>query len=1170
MSTGDVPAGGRLGAGLIGFATRRRVTVAMATITLVLFGLIALRDLKVNLLPDLSYPTLTVRTEYTGAAPAEIETLVTEPVEEAVGVVKNLRKLTSVSRTGQSDVVLEFAWGTDMDQASLEVRDKMEALQLPLEAKAPVLLRFNPSTQPIMRIALSAKDAVSGDEAIRRLVALRRYADDDLKKKLEPVAGVAAVKVGGGLEDEIQVDIDQQTLAALHIPIATVIDRLKQENVNVSGGRLEEGSQRYLVRTVNQFAGVDEIRDMLVTTQAAGGGAAETAAEQMARVAAATGDPNAMAAAASVQSASGGDQNVPAAGRSVRLGDIATVRQGYKEREAIIRLGGREAVELALYKEGDANTVATADAIAARLALLKDQIPPDVELTVIDDQSQFIRNAIHDVKVDAVIGGLLAILVIFLFLRDGWSTFVISLSLPISIIATFFFMGRFGLSLNVMSLGGLALATGLVVDDSIVVLESIAKARERGLGILQAAIAGTREVSMAVVASTLTTIAVFLPLVFVQGIAGQLFRDQALTVAIAIAISLAVSMTLIPMLASLRGRPPLAFPEEPPHPRWEPKRGWQKPVAYGKRGLGAGLRGVAFAIAWLVYRLWSGLVAVVGPVMRKASDLAMRPYGMAERAYLRLLPGALARPKLVLLSAATAFGLTLLAVPLLGADLIPQLAQDRFDMTVKLPPGTPLRETDALVRSLQQAHAEDSGIRALYAVSGTGTRLDANPTESGENIGRLSVIMADGGSKDVEAAETERLRGSLHGHPAAQVDFSRPELFSLSAPLQIELQGQDLPTIERAGQKLAALLRENPHYADVKSTVEQGYPEIQIRFDQARAAALGLTTRQIADVVVNKVQGNVATRYSFRDRKIDVLVRADEDQRASIEDIRNLIVNQGGGTPVRLSSVADVVSTTGPSEIHRADQVRVAIVSSNLRDIDLGTAIREVQDLVAANPLGADVRMHIGGQGEELGESVRSLLFAFGLAVFLVYLVMASQFESLLHPFVILFTIPLAMVGAVLALLLTRSPISAVVFIGLILLVGLVVKNAIILIDKVNQLREQGVAKREALVEGARSRLRPIMMTTLCTLFGFLPLAAAPLFGSPGAEVRSPMAITVIGGLLVSTLLTLVVIPVVYDLLDRSADETWRERARRARHDAEEVADNIRHDADPLAGEGRA
>ncbi len=1161
---GQPPASGHDGGhagGLVGFATRRRVTVAMFWITMLLFGVIALSALKVNLLPDLSYPTLTVRTEYTGAAPAEIETLITEPVEEAVGVVKNLRTMKSVSRTGQSDVVLEFAWGTDMDQAGLEVRDKMEVLQLPLEAKAPVLLRFNPSTEPILRLALSTKGRPASDEdAVRELIALRRYADDDLKKKLEPVGGVAAVKVGGGLEDEIQVDIDQQKLAQINLPIDTVIQRLQQENINISGGRLEQGTQRFLVRTVNQFASVDEIANMLVTTQSAGGGDAASAAQQMARVAAATGDASAMAAAASVESASSSNSSVVANGVPVRLKDVATVRQGYKEREAVIRMAGNEAVELAIYKEGDANTVATADAVRKRLEQIKSQIPPDVELTTIDDQSTFIRSAVHEVKRDGVIGGLLAILVIFLFLRDGWSTFVVALSLPVSIITTFFFMDQLGLSLNVMSLGGLALATGLVVDDSIVVLESIAKARERGLGILEAAVAGTREVSMAVFASTLTTIAVFLPLVFVEGIAGQLFRDQALTVAIAIAISLAVAMTLIPMLSALKGRPPMAFPEEAPHPQWRPGSKWQKPVAATGRGVGAGIRGAFFGIAWLSVRIWRGMVAVVGPVMRKASDIAMAPYHRAERGYLKLLPGALRRPWLVLGFAAAAFAVSLACVPMLGADLIPQFAQDRFEMTVKLPPGTPLRETDQLIRELQAEHDKDAGIRTLYGVSGSGTRLDANPTESGENIGKLTVVMADGGSKEVEAAETEKLRATMKRHASAQVDFSRPELFSFSTPLEIELRGQDLASIEDAGRRLAALLRANAHYADVKSTVEQGFPEIQIRFDQERAGAMGLTTRQIADVVVKKVRGDVATRYSFRDRKIDVLVRAQVSDRASVEDIRRLIINPGSSRPVMLSSVADVVETTGPSEIHRSDQVRVAIVSANLRDIDLGGAVREVEQIVREHPLGAGVGLHIGGQGEELSNSVRSLLMAFGLAVFLVYLVMASQFESLLHPFVILFTIPLALVGAILALLLTRSPVSVVVFIGLILLVGLVVKNAIILIDKVNQLREAGVAKREALVEGARSRLRPIVMTTMCTLFGFLPLALA--FGD-GAEVRSPMAITVIGGLLVSTLLTLVVIPVVYDLLDRRADEYYAARARRGRDDDRAAHDAIVADGDP-------
>ncbi|MEN1993685.1 MULTISPECIES: efflux RND transporter permease subunit [Stenotrophomonas] len=1137
---GDRP--GAHGGGLVEFATRRRVTIAMFTVTLMLFGFIALGNLKVNLLPDLSYPTLTVRTEYTGAAPAEIETLITEPVEEAVGVVKNLRKLKSISRTGQSDVVLEFAWGTNMDQASLEVRDKMEALNLPLEAKSPVLLRFNPSTEPIMRLVISARTDPSSDaEAVRQLTELRRYADEDLKKKLEPVTGVAAVKVGGGLEDEIQVDIDQQKLAQLNLPIDNVIKRLKEENINISGGRLEEGSQRYLVRTVNQFADLEDIRNLLVTTQSSNGSAADAAMQQMFAIAASTGSDAAVAAASAAQSASSSSSTNIANGVPVRLKDVATVRQGYKEREAIIRLGGKEAVELAIYKEGDANTVSTAEALRARLEQIKGQVPGDAELTTIEDQSRFIEHAISDVKKDAVIGGILAILIIFLFLRDGWSTFVISLSLPVSIITTFFFMGQLGLSLNVMSLGGLALATGLVVDDSIVVLESIAKARERGLSILQAAIAGTREVSMAVVASTLTTIAVFLPLVFVDGIAGQLFRDQALTVAIAIAISLLVSMTLIPMLSSLKGRPPLAFPEEPAHQPWQPDSRWLKPVAGSRRGVGTLVRWICFGIAWSVIRVWRGLVAVVGPVMRKASDVAMKPYAGAERGYLKLLPGALHHPGKVLGLAALAFVGTMALVPMLGADLIPQLAQDRFEMTAKLPAGTPLKQTDALVREMQLAHAKDASIASLYGVSGSGTRLDASPTESGENIGKLTVVMAGGGNARTEAAITERLRESMQQHPGVQVDFARPALFSFSTPLEVELRGQDMATLETAGKALAAMLRNNPHYADVKSTVEEGFPEIQIRFDQERAGALGLTTRQIADVVVKKVRGDVATRYSFRDRKIDVLVRAQEGDRASVDSIRRLIVNPGSNRPVTLDSVAEVIATNGPSEIHRADQTRVAVVSANLRDIDLGGAVREVQDMVAKQPLGAGVGMHIGGQGEELADSARSLIFAFGLAIFLVYLVMASQFESLLHPFVILFTIPLALVGAILALMLTGKPISVVVFIGLILLVGLVTKNAIILIDKVNQLREAGVPKREALVEGARSRLRPIIMTTLCTLFGFLPLAVAM---GEGAEVRAPMAITVIGGLLVSTLLTLVVIPVVYDLLDRRGDAYYRERGR--------------------------
>ena len=1102
---------------LVEFATRRRVTVAMVTLTFVLFGFIALRDLKVNLLPDLSYPTLTVRTEYTGAAPSEIETLISEPVEEAVGVVKNLRKLKSISRTGQSDVVLEFAWGTDMDQASLEVRDKLDVLRLPLESKAPVLLRFNPSTEPVMRLVLTTPEARNGSEQAE-LMRLRRYADNELKKKLEPVDGVAAVKVAGGLEDEVQVLVDADRLAQLNIPANLVIDRLRQENVNISGGRIEEGSERYLVRTVNQFTNLDQMRDLLVTNLA---------------------------------------------GVPIRLRDVATVTQGYKEREAVIRFKGREAVELAIYKEGDANTVAAADAIRKALQRLEQTgsgggvgtpgaksagkasttpgafVIDGIPVQTIEDQSKFIRNALSEVRTEALFGGLLSILIIFFFLRDGWSTFVIGLSLPVSIIATFFFMGQLGLSLNVMSLAGLALATGMVVDDSIVVLESIAKARERGLGILEAAITGTREVSMAVVASTLTTVAVFFPLVFVQGVAGQLFKDQALTVSIALMISLVVSLTLIPMLSSIKAKAPMALTPEAPHPSWQPANKAGRALAASGRGIKRFTGWTVFGASWAVMAGGRGFGATGGRGLAWLGGVLLLPYDKAAAYYHRVLPGALERPWMILGSAAAAFAIALAIASTLGTDLIPQLAQDRFEMTAKLPPGTQLRETDALVRAVQLAHDGDKDIEALYGVSGTGTRLDANPTESGENVAKLSVVLGEHYSAETESAVTERMRATMAKYPDIAVKFGRPQLFSFSTPLEIELRGQDLDALQRAGTRLAKLMQGSRHFADVKSSVDQGYPEIQIRFDQERAAALGLTSRQIADQVVRQVRGEVATRYSFRDRKIDVLVRGQEKNRASVADIKRTIVNPESDRPVTLDAVADVVETIGPSEIHRADQTRVALVSSNLRGIDLGTAVEEVRQLVREHPLGADIRLAFGGQSEELDSSIRSLLFAFALAIFLVYLVMASQFESLLHPFVIMFSVPLAMVGAVLALWLSGSTVSVVVFIGLILLVGIVVKNAIVLIDKVNQLREEGVAKREAICRGAESRLRPIAMTTLCTLFGFAPLA---FFGGDGAEVRAPMAITVIGGLAVSTLLTLLVIPIMYDRLDRKSDASYRER----------------------------
>ncbi|MFY7854089.1 MAG: efflux RND transporter permease subunit, partial [Brevundimonas sp.] len=662
------------------------------------------------------------------------------------------------------------------------------------------------------------------------------------------------------------------------------------ENVNISGGAIDEGNQRYLVRTVNQFATVEQMQEMLVAV----------------------------------------DQGVP-----VRLRDVAQVAQGFKEREAIIRMDGREAIELAIYKEGDANTVAVAEGLTEQLERLGENLPADVDLIVVDDQSVFIRGSLDDVRNEALMGGLLAILIIFFFLRDGWSTFVIGLTLPVSVISTFFLMEQVGLSLNIMTLGGLALATGMVVDDSIVILESIAKARERGLGVIEAAVEGASEVRLAVVASTLTNIAVFLPMVFVEGVAGQLFGEQALTVAIAILVSMVVSMTLIPMLASLKSAAPLGFPEDG-RPMPAPSGRWAR---------------LRLVVLYAVLRVALAIGTVVGRVLGGVGSVLLRPYDWLAAYYRRALPAALARPAPIMVLSTLAFAGSLSLVSGLGLDLIPQLAQGRFEMTVKLPPGTPLADSDALVREIQTRHTEDPRIRTIHGVSGSGTRLDANPTESGENIGKLLIVLADGAGEQAEADVTEELRRTMEAWPRADVKFSRPELFSFATPLEIEIRGYELGQLKTAGQELARRLQADDRYADVKSTVEQGFPEIQVLFDAERAAALNLTTRQIADQVVRQVRGEVATRYSFRNRKIDVLVRAEESARASVAEISQLIVNPESERPVRLSAVAEILSTEGPSEIHRVDQERVAIVSANLRYGDLGTAVANIERMLAEQPL---------------------------------------------------------------------------------------------------------------------------------------------------------------------------------------------------------------------------
>jgi HAE1 family hydrophobic/amphiphilic exporter-1 len=710
----------------------------------------------------------------------------------------------------------------------------------------------------------------------------------------------------------------------------------------------------------------------------------------------------------------------------------------------------------------------------------------------------------------AIFGGILAIIVLYGFLRDSRATSIIAVAIPISVIGTFLLMYANNISLNIMSLGGIALAVGMLVDNAIVVLENIFRKKEQGEGFLEAARNGTAEVSGAVIAATLTTIAVFFPMVFISGIAGQLFRDQALTVTFALVFSLIVALTLIPMLAALgSGYRYEDVTEDKPAGRFT------KIVARIVRGL-AWVFGKVRWLFWLI--LWA------------PSRLLQRLYKAIATIYPGMLAWSLGHRAIVLSGAAAIFVATMLLIPRLGTELIPQLSQGEFNVDLRLPPGAPLADTDRAIQATQRATRDIDTVKLSFSVAGTGNRLDANPVEAGENTGTLSITMSPGSGREEENKAMDVMRRELSRLPGVQYEFSRPALMSFASPLQIEVSGYNLDALAAVNQAIVTAMSASDRFTDIKTTVEQGNPEIQIVFDQERAAKLGLAVRDIADRVVANVRGEVATRFTWHDKKIDVLVRSVDTRDASVEELRKLIVNPTAERPVTLEAVADISVSRGPSEVRRIAQERVALITANLGYGDLGAAAAEARSIIDRTPMPSGITAMVSGQNEEMQASFQSMQFALGLAVFLVYLVMASQFESLIHPFVILFTIPLALVGAVLALFLTGTTVNIVALIGVIMLAGIVVNNAIILVDLINQLRSSGAGKTEAIKEAGRARLRPILMTTLTTALGLLPMAIG--FGE-GAEVRTPMAITVIGGLLVSTLLTLIVIPVVYSSLDR-------------------------------------
>lgn len=1144
------------------FTTTRPVAVLMVFLAVIVFGAFSIRLLPLNLMPDISYPRLTVRTEYPGAAPAEVENNVSRPMEEILGVVTGLTRITSVSRGGYSDVVLEFTWDTDMDDANQDVLEKLDAIKpvLPTEVKQPLILRYDPTLDPVLTLSLSGE----GDEfaGIPGLKHLRRLADRDVRRLLEPVEGVAAVKIKGGLEEEVQVLVDEDELRRTGIGIDTINNRLKAENINLAGGSMRDGKTRYLVRTVNEFRDLEDIRDLVIVSRG---------------------------------------------GRDIKLRQLASVVSAFKDRDVITRVNGQEAVEIEVYKEADANIVDMARRVSEKI---DDQLAPRLrkeagaDLQLISDRSLFIESSIDEVRDTALSGGMLAVIVLFLFLRNFKTTVIVAVSIPISVLCTFAPLNLAGVSLNIMSLGGLALGIGMLVDNSIVVLESIHRCLEEGDDLITGTVRGTAEVGSAVIASTLTTIAVFFPMVFVEGIAGQMFGDLGLTVVFSLLASLAVALFFIPMLASRRGLADaatgsrarrLAEGMKSTWGRWSSvselvhdlrAAGWKLllvvPLVYlllrfalhlvldviGKVGTTLAVL-VALVVGGLAYVV-GGLV--LGTLLRPILWLFDRFLRLLEAGYPRLIRWSLRNRVAVYGLVAAAMTWTVMAAGRLDSELIPELHQGEFTAEVSLPVGTPLPVTDQTMAPIErQLSAETPHLRTL--VTTIGSERDAEESgERGEHSARLRMaldsqrsrsragkgpgagegeeagageeagegeadaVKADAAAKpsvDPVTAEAEALefvRPILARIPDATVNINRPVLFSFTKPVEIEIRGYELEALADATARVAAAVGAVPGLRDVKSSILPGSPEVQIVYDRDALARYGLDIRAVAELVRNKVQGYEATKFNRKDRKIPVRVRLRDITQATVDELRDLVVNPGAAHPVPLSAVAEISLGRGPNEIRRIGQQRVGVVTANLEGTGLGTATEAIRATLAGTELPAGVTTAITGQSKELETSLSSLYLALGLSIFLVYVIMASQFESLIYPLIILVTIPLAAIGVVAALLGLGVPVSILVFLGAILLAGIVVNNAIVLVDYTGQLKERGHSTDEALEIAGRVRLRPILMTTLTTVLGLLPMA---LGLGDGAEIRTPMAITVIAGLSFSTLLTLIVIPTIYAGVDR-------------------------------------
>jgi len=1011
---------------------RRGVTFTMIYLILLGAGFYGLASLKLDLYPDITFPIVGVMTDYTGVGPEDIENSISRTLEKAVISVENIKHVTSWSKSGSSTLILEFDWGTDMDMAEIEVRKQVDFVRdyLPPEASDPISFAFNPSMQPVMFLTLMSEEL--------GMAELRKLADDRVTASLERINGVASCYASGGMERQIKVLLDPDKLASHGISSTAIVQTLGMENLQVPGGLVDDEFREFSVRTYGEYKNVDQIRNTVV-----------------------------------------GYAN----GQAVYLKNVGLVIDGYKEQTEILRNNGKNGIMLVLMKQSDANTIQTVDKVFKALPKIEEEIGQGIVIEDLWNQAGFIKKSVSNLAVTGIQAFVLAFLVMLFFLRNFASSLIASISIPVSIIITFFVMKLAGTTLNIISMAGLALAIGMLIDNSIVVLENIFRHNQMDKNIAKAADEGTTEVGVAIVASTLTTLAIFVPILFVPGIAGVMFKDMVIAIVCSLSVSLLVALTLIPLLSS----------------RFLKNKG-------GKTSGSKYMENQGF----------------IGKML-----------GAMEKRYVYGLDRVLRHKRLLLLGLVLLVVATVMVGGKVGGEFMPKTDEGFMQIVVE-------RETAASLTTTNETFLQMEEIIKNEVPEATNIYTNFGITEgwaamegSGSYRGEVLLTLVDLADRDRSVEEIQEiLREKFQDIPGINVTFSAGQgPMGGDGDITVKLFGHDLQLSRQLGDDIAEKMVKIEGIVDVKKSYNLPKPEYQVRLDRDRISALGLSVYQVASTVEIAVKGKVATRFREGGDEYDVVVRYDEQYRQNRDDLENIFITSMTGQQIPLKNVASIEVGDSESQIDREDQERLMTISCSVSGSDLRTATSKVEDLLDEIEFPDNFHYQIGGAAEDMQESFMYLAIAIIVAIFLVYMTMASQFESLLDPFIIIFTVPLAIIGAIWGLFLTGTTLSVTGLIGMILLVGIVVNNGIVLVDYINQLREKHDYELwMAILAGGKRRIRPILMTALTTILAMFPIALE--LGS-GAELWVPMARAVIGGMVLATVLTLFVIPAIYMFFEK-------------------------------------